>query len=393
MKASKAVALLTAVGLTFLTGCERLPLGGDASSETNAGNRSESSIARDRSMSSDSTAKATISMPAFPLLIEAASELSISVADYERATLSTITESLQALPTDVVEEMANEEAIALMYESLKNSPPICKHIDNVNLFDGYHKILFPETTSGINIGNLVLRGFSLMLAGLPEGSNAAEQPQTEEEALAKAQQDEKERQVNAYFSKHCGALPDTRLVRAIRFASEPCTGWPRETKLNAQSPELARAAREWATTVEVANYAGAEALRGLSANSLRDPEHAKSKIKDNLMRVSSDQATINTLLNAAHEKMHRSLNYNWSGNQKYPIEYTVDGRHVLGCDQQGWHLVSGNIEMFGGGKVFGQEITLALESTISTSVSSRSSSGSTQDAGTSNSTGARAGTQ
>lgn len=393
MKVSKAVALLAAVGLALLTGCERLPLGGDAGSETNAGNRSESSIARDRSMSSDSTAKATISMPAFPLLIEAADELSISVADYELAILAVITGSFQALPADVIEKMPDEEALALMYESLKDSPPICKRVDNVNLFDGYHKILSPETVSGIDINALVLRRIRVMLSGLTEGSKAAERPETEEGALAKAQQDEKERQVNAYFSKHCGTLPDTRLVRAIRFASEPCTGWPRETLLDAQSPELARTAREWATTVEVANYAGAEALRGLGANSLRDPEQAKRKIKDNLTRVSSDQATVKALLNTAREKMHRSLSYNWSGNQKHPIEYTVDGRHVLGCDQQGWHLVSGNIEVFGGGKVFGQEITLALENAISTSVSSRSASGSTQDAGTSNSSGARAGTQ
>ena len=155
----------------------------------------------------------------------------------------------------------------------------------------------------------------------------------------------------------CGsALAIADMIRITSFGGGR---WPKGIM-----PSMERAAawsRPYARLVETTNMVAFEIVKAAGAQTLRDPDEAKARLRAAMIEASKSGAVI-----AAWRKVDVSGPYlaNLSGGQKYPVEFVINGI-TYGWDQGGWHIGMHGVDWFGNGNVNGRTFNVAMQTGIS----------------------------
>jgi len=383
------------------TGCEKSPFGADAGSESGSSNASSESMSRDRSISRNGSSSASITMPAYPLLVSAARSIVDKKTDediydvFVNAVIASTGSAPEFEFPENYDNLSEEDRISIDMNALSNAfdraysyldsqPGMCKSMSNSDAMKKLKSIAGKTLPESYNYfigegGENTINKLLLQMAEI-NGIDVIPEPASVED-----ENKEQRKKIKSFLKNNCPSQADNinkELAELIAFAGTPCMGWP-----GIMEP-YARAAT---SKIESANIIASEALKGISANTLKNPEHAKKILADRLLRLTNDRKFVAAVKEAGDLKSKGNVMLDLSGSE-YPIQFTIGGESNFGCSKDGWHMFSNGIEFFGGGKVMGQDITLALESAISTSETRTSGTASSGDSGTRQNSGARVST-
>lgn len=386
--------------LAGLTACEKSPFGADAGSDAGSSNSTSENIGRDRSISRSGSSSASITMPAYPLLVDAARN--VLELKTNNDIYYTFAQALMEAPEypwpENYEELNNEEIERLneevarhnlngFYSSVDTLPAMCgKMLNSEAMRSVFTSTGLPEFEFyRAFVGGGVSSMFSELVDLMPGAAGG-----DAEESSAEASPDPAVQKVKAALAKFCPSTApkiDKKLFNSILYVGRPCQGWVGRFV----DEENTIFARNSTHHVIVANLVAAEALKGISSITLKDPDHAKKVLADRLIKLSQDQKFVASVQAAGLQKINANMRFNFAGSSE-PVEFIIDGNTAMACGKNGWSMHYNGIDYFGGGKVMGQDVALALESVVSTSETRSSGTSSSSDTSTSQRSGSRVGT-
>jgi hypothetical protein len=187
----------------------------------------------------------------------------------------------------------------------------------------------------------------------------------------------------------CYTDASTRALAALAIVNAHAarSGW--EINPNRDKRELVHAYLDYnAATAEFASLLEAELAAGLAARTLRDPDDAKARIIEAMIAMPIDKikAAAEQAVQIAREN-NRQITLDMVSMKG--IGWTAGGSFYLG-DSKGWTITRNGVTWFGDGKVNGKAYELGLESSISMRQSKSSTTGSDSSAGSGTSSGGQA---
>jgi len=333
-----------AIAAAFLAGCGDKPannpgVGVGASASAGVDTSSSESTSRDRKISTDDSSSVSIQMPVWGLVTETAQAI---INDNQEALNAAGPINLQIQLIDLSISIT-APALEIAREK-RDAKLIAESEEQIHELQEKKRQLEEYASS----------------AGCKDGLGKLSVPNTKYESL-----------IN---DGACGSM--IALANMIITSAEGDVGWPGSIGFNVNK------AYEWASPfarlVEVVNLSGAEILKFIPSRALRDPDDAKARIRAAMVdfvkagKVKAVWDQTNT---------EGDFNANWSPTQAYPVHFRI-GSTYYGRDQAGWHIIKNGIEWFGSGKVLGRDMTVALQSVISTGMSKSTGTGSEQGTST-----------
>lgn len=337
-----SLSILAALGLG---GCDKPPMSPGVSTGSSSGSGADvtekQSVGSDRRISDQESQSVAVQMPAWGLIVEMAREFwaeNKSVLDAGSASglAAVLTSSTLAIFDAGIEQMRSE---------------------------------MEQTTDPVALSGLQAKLDDLEQQRRQIQGEAARSECTDDLGPLQVSADQHSELIAQ--GGPCGAA--LALADAIVQAASGEAGWPHGIGFDVSR------ARNWsmpyARMVEFVSVASAELAKNIGSNALRDPVDAQQRLRAALVTMAK-----NGTVKAAWDQSQVDGNYqvNFSGNQKYPVEFNVSGT-TYGRDQAGWHVVKYGIPWFGGGKLLGKDMTIAMQSAVSTDMSISQSRG--QDVG------------